>query len=92
VRTSNELRKLAVFVSPSGVRSILLRHKLLSRFKDRPRALEEKVAGEGFVLAKAQVTALAKKKQDNEAAGAIETAHPGYLGSRGTLSTIPRSR
>lgn len=34
VRTSNELRKLGVFVSPSGVRSIWQRHQLTC-FKDR---------------------------------------------------------
>jgi len=84
VRTSNELRKLGVFVSPSGVRSIWLRHKL-SCFKDRLRALEEKVAQEGIVLTEAQVTALEKKKQDDAAAGEIETAHPGYLGSQDTF-------
>ena len=33
-RTSNELRKLGVFVSPSGVRSIWLRHDL-ANFKTR---------------------------------------------------------
>lgn len=84
VRTSNELRKLGVFVSPSGVRSIWLRHKL-SCFKDRLRALEDKVAQEGIVLTEAQVAALEKKKQDDAAAGEIETAHPGYLGSQDTF-------
>jgi transposase InsO family protein len=84
VRTSNELRKLGVFVSPSGVRSIWLRHKLAC-FKDRLRALEEKVAQEGIVLTEAQVAALEKKKQDDAAAGEIETAHPGYLGSQDTF-------
>ena len=44
-RTSNELRKLGVFVSPSGVRSIRLRHDL-ANFKARLKALEAKVAGE----------------------------------------------
>ncbi len=84
VRASNELRKLGVFVSPSGVRSIWLRHKLAC-FKDRLRALEEKVAQEGIVLTEAQVAALEKKKQDDVAAGEIETAHPGYLGSQDTF-------
>ena len=84
VRASNELRKQGVFVSPSGVRSIWLRHKL-SCFKDRLRALEEKVAQEGIVLTEAQVAALEKKKQDDAAAGEIETTHPGYLGSQDTF-------
>jgi len=47
VRASNELRKVGTFVSPSGVRSIWLRHNLAS-FKDRLRALEEKVARDGI--------------------------------------------
>ena len=42
-RTSNELRKVGVFVSPSGVRSIWLRHDLAC-FKDRLKALEKHVA------------------------------------------------
>ena len=40
-RTSNELRKLGVFVSPSGVRSIWLRHDL-TNFKALLKALEKK--------------------------------------------------
>jgi transposase InsO family protein len=84
VRTSNELRKLGVFVSPSGVRSIWLRNKLNS-FKLRLKALEAKIAEEGLVLTEAQVAALEKKKQDDEACGEIETAHPGYLGSQDTF-------
>ena len=84
VRASNELRQQGVFVSPSGVRSIWLRHKLAC-FKDRLRALEEKVAQEGIILTEAQVAAPEKKKHDDEAAGEIETAHPGYLGSQDTF-------
>jgi transposase InsO family protein len=83
-RTSNELRKLGVFVSPSGVRSIWLRHDLAS-FKTRLKALEAKVAAEGGILTEAQVQALEKKKLDDEACGEIETAHPGYLGSQDTF-------
>ena len=81
VRVSNELRKQGVFVSANGVRSIWLRHNL-ENFKKRLKALEEKVAEEGIVLTDAQVAALEKKKQDDEACGEIETAHPGYLGSQ----------
>jgi len=84
VRTSNELRKRGVFVSGSGVRSIWLRHNL-ANFRDRLKALEAKVAAEGIVLTEAQVAALEKKKDDDEACGAIETSHPGYLGSQDTF-------
>ena len=84
LRTSNELRKLGVFVSPSGVRSIWLRHDLAC-FKARLKALEAKVAEEGIVLTEAQVAALEKKQQDDVASGEIETAHPGYLGSQDTF-------
>ena len=71
-RTSNELRKLGVFVSPSGVRSIWLRHDL-ANFKLRLKALEAKVAADGIILTEAQVQALEKKKHDDVACGEIET-------------------
>ena len=84
VRTSNELRKQGVFVSPSGVRSIWLRHDL-ECMKKRLNALEKKAAKEGLVLTEAQVQALERKKQDDEACGEIESHHPGYLGSQDTF-------
>lgn len=83
-RTSNELRKKGVFISGSGVRSIWQRHDL-ENFRKRLKALEEKVAREGIVLTDAQIAALEKKAQDDEANGEIETAHPGYLGSQDTF-------
>ena len=83
-RTSNELRKKGIFVSPSGVRSVWLRYNL-ANFKDRLKALEDKVAAEGIILTESQVAALEKKKFDDEACGEIETAHPGYLGSQDTF-------
>lgn len=83
-RTSNELRKIGVFVSASGVRSIWLRHNL-ENVKKRLKALEEKVAKEGIILSDEQVAALEKKQQDDEACGEIETHHPGYLGSQDTF-------
>lgn len=83
-RTSNELRKQGVFVSGSGVRSIWLRNNL-ENFKKRLKALEEKVAKDGIILSDAQVSALEKKKHDDEACGEIETVHPGYLGSQDTF-------
>ena len=84
VRVSNELRKRGTFVSPSGVRSIWLRHDL-QNFKLRLRALEASVAETGAVLTEAQVVALERKREDDVAAGEIETAHPGYLGSQDTF-------
>ena len=83
-RASNELRKKGVFVSPSGVRSIWLRHNL-ANFKSRLKALEEKMTEEGIILTESQVQALEQKKQDDEASGEIDTAHPGYLGSQDTF-------
>lgn len=83
-RTSNELRKQGVFISPSGVRSIWLRHDL-GNFKLRLKALEAQVAKDGIVLTEAQVQALETKAQDDVAHGEIETEHPGYLGSQDTF-------
>jgi transposase InsO family protein len=84
LRVSNECRKQGVMVSPSGVRSIWLRHGL-ANFKDRLKALEAKVAEQGIILTEAQVAALEKKRQDDEFNGEIDTAHPGYLGSQDTF-------
>ncbi len=83
-RTSNELRKKGVFISGSGVRSIRQRHDL-ENFRKRLKALEEKVVREGIVLTDAEIAALEKKAQDDEACGEIETAYPGYLGSQDTF-------
>jgi transposase InsO family protein len=84
VRVSNELRKRGTFVSPSGVRSIWLRHEI-ANFKQRLTALEKHIAATGAVLTEAQVVALEKKRDDDIACGEIETAHPGYLGSQDTF-------
>lgn len=84
LRTSNELRKEGVIVSPSGVRSIWLRNNLANK-KQRLISLEKKMAEENLILTEAQVAALEKKKDDDLACGEIETAHPGYLGSQDTF-------
>lgn len=84
VRASNELRRRGVFISPTGVRGAWLRNNLAG-FRDRLRALEEKIASEGLILTESQVVALEKKRFDDEAAGEIETAHPRYLGSQDTF-------
>ena len=83
-RTSNELRKQGIFISATGVRGVWLRNNL-ANFRDRLRALEAKVQAEGIILSDVQVAALERKKQDDEACGEIETAHPGYLGSQDTF-------
>lgn len=84
VQASNKLRKQGVFVSPSGVRSIWMRHGLAS-MKQRLRALEKKSTEEGLVLTEAQVQVLERKTQDDEACGEIEAHHLGYLGSQDTF-------
>jgi transposase InsO family protein len=83
-RASNELRKRGIFVSGSGVRCVWVRNNL-GNFKLRLKALEEKVAREGIILTESQITALERKKCDDEASGEIETIHPGYLGSQDTF-------
>jgi transposase InsO family protein len=84
VRVSNELRKQGMFVSPTGVRSVWLRHDLQT-FKRRLAALEKKSAEEGLVLTERQIAALERKREEQLECGEIETAHPGYLGSQDTL-------
>jgi transposase InsO family protein len=84
VRVSNELRKRGLHVSPAGVRCVWLRQGLQT-FKRRLAALEKKVAEQGVVLTEAQVAALERKRQDDEASGEIETVHPGYLGAHDTF-------
>lgn len=82
-RLSNELRKQGIFVSGGGIRSIWLRHGL-ETFKKRLTALESIMSAEGIILTEAQVTALEKKREEQEAFGEIETEHPGYLVSQDT--------
>ena len=83
-RASNELRKAGIFVSPSGVRSIWLRHDLAC-FKGRLKALEKHVAATGAVLTESQLQAIERKQEEKQAHGEIETEHPGYLGSQDTF-------
>jgi transposase InsO family protein len=94
LRTSNELKKKGLFVSPGGVRSIWLRHDL-ETFKKRLKALEAKAAQENLILTEDQVRALEKAKDEKESHGEIESLHPGYLGAQdtyyvGTLKGVGR--
>ena len=94
LRTSNELKKKGIFVSPGGVRSIWLRRDL-ETFKKRLKALEAKAAQENLILTEEQVRALEKAKDEKESYGEIESLHPGYLGAQdtyyvGTLKGVGR--
>ena len=95
VRVANELTKRGHCVSPTGVRSIWMRNDLQT-FARRLKALEARLAqNSGMVLTEQQVQAMEKAKQEKEAHGEIETAHPGYLGAQdtyyvGTIKSIGR--
>lgn len=83
VRASNELRKKGVFISPAGVRCVWQRNDL-ETFQKRLKALETRMAQDGIILTEAQLIAMERKKEKQEAHGEIETEHPGYLGSQDT--------
>lgn len=57
----------------------------LANFKQRLKALEQKLANnQRMILTDTQVAALEKSKQQKEAQGEFETEHPGYLGAQDT--------
>ena len=84
LRVSNELKQRGVFISPGGVRCIWQRHDL-ETFQKRLKALAAKAAQENLILTEEQLRALEKAKEEKEASGEIETAHPGYLGAQDTF-------
>jgi transposase InsO family protein len=94
VRVANELTKRGWFVSPTGVRSVWLRHDL-ETFRKRLKALEAKAAQEHLVLTEEQLRAMERAREEKEAHGEIESAHPGYLGTQdtyyvGTIKSVGR--
>jgi transposase len=81
VRAASKLAELKGFnLSPTGVRGIWQRHDLETK-KKRLKALEAKVAKDGYVLTEAQIQALESAAQEKEAFGEILRRHDEGRGS-----------
>lgn len=83
VRTSNELKRLGIQVSPGGIRSIWLRHNIQTKGL-RLKRLEKWAAGNSGILTESQVQALEDAKEEKQVHGEVESFHPGYLVAQDT--------
>jgi len=90
VRASNELRKQSAFISPSGVRSVWLRHSLTS-MKQRLVALEKKSAEEGIILTEARCKPWSGKSRMTRFVAKLKHSSLAILVAK-ILSTSARSK
>src|SRR5260370_36567365 len=88
VRVANELRRRGLTISPAGRRCVWQRHHLSTTPK-RLKALEVKTAQDGLVLTEAQVAALERARQHNQAHRELESECPGYFGAQAPFCASP---